>query len=92
MLGSYLGVSMGWEHLPASSYTSAPASAPTPTPSPSLRKDLGIAECEVKQTVPQCWQKFQDYLANNTDLGAEFQYDNLTGDRTHVSNTIFPTD
>ena len=46
----------------------------------SLRKDVGIAQCEVKESLPSCWQDFMIYLTNNTATGQEFPYENLTVD------------
>lgn len=46
----------------------------------SLRKDVGIAQCEVRESFPSCWQDFLIYLTNNTATGQEFPYENLTVD------------
>ena len=46
----------------------------------SLHKDAGIAECEVKESLPNCWQDFLVYLTNNSATGQEFPYENITVD------------
>ena len=46
----------------------------------SLDKDLALAECEAREALPGCWDRFQDYLANNSATGEQFEYDNITVD------------
>ena len=46
----------------------------------SLHKDVGIAQCEVRETLPACWQDFLVYLTNNTATDQVFPYENITVD------------